>query len=251
MHRFSLEKPALALFLLMALGCSAAGNADSKRRADRDASTGTPSDTEDGGGGWFDPDDDAGLGGDDPDGGQAVNDAAPDVDEEGCTQDEPPPVGPFGRECRPPTDNECDGQYEPSDPRWHNGEFGNGLDDDCDGIVDEGCTCGTDEYPVGTTKECWLVPPSQIDPSTGKAVGWCENNSRGTVRCVHQGSGEFARTVWDGECRGAQLPFGDDVCAPGDFDCDGSEMNSKKDDCTCKDADVTCPSDPIDRKSVV
>jgi len=240
MYRSSLAKSALALLVITAFGCSAAGNADSKRRADRDASDGTPTDTEDGGD-WFEPEDDGGS--EDPDGGQAVNDAAPDVDEEGCTQDEPPPVGPFGRQCRPPTDNECDGQHEHAG--FPNGQYGNGFDDDCDGIVDEGCACGTDEFPVGTTKECWLVPPSQIDPSTKKAVGWCENNSRGTVRCVSQGSGEFARQVWDGECRGAQLPYGDDVCAPGDYDCDGSEMNSKKDDCTCKDADVTCPSDPV------
>lgn len=234
----------LPLALALAVGCSATGDADGGPGRDRGPGDpgGPGSSTEDAS--VFDPGDDQPTD-DAGDGGPVVTDARPDVDDLSCTQDDPPPVGPLARNCRPPTDNECDGLYEPDDPKWHNGEYGNGLDDDCDGIIDEGCTCGGPEFPVGTTRECWMVPPSQMDPATDKAVGWCENNSRGTVRCVGQGSGEFFRTVWDGECRGAQPPFADDVCAPGDFDCDGVDMNSQTDDCSCKDVDVICPSDPI------
>jgi hypothetical protein len=63
----------------------------------------------------------------------------------------------------------------------------------------------------------------------------------GTVSCV---SNDELGQKWDGECRGAQLPFGDDVCAAGDFDCDGREANSKTQDCGCK-VDVGCPTAPI------
>jgi hypothetical protein len=47
-------------------------------------------------------------------------------------------------------------------PKLPNGTSGNGSDDDCDGLVDEGCACRPD-YPVGTTRGCWLVPPRQVD----------------------------------------------------------------------------------------
>ena len=52
---------------------------------------------------------------------------------------------------------------------------------------------------------------------------------------------EVIRPVWDGECRGAQPPFADDVCAPGDFDCDGRDLNSRSQDCNCR-VDVRCPT---------
>jgi hypothetical protein len=96
---------------------------------------------------------------------------------------------------------------------------------------------------VGTTKACALVPGSQVDPQTKQPVGWCKVNSVGTVSCV-KSDNELIGARWDGECRGAQVPFGDDVCAPGDFDCDGREANSKTQDCNCK-VDVGCPTAPI------
>jgi hypothetical protein len=55
---------------------------------------------------------------------------------------------------------------------------------------------------------------------------------------------EFGGT-WSGQCRGAQPPFADDICAKGDFDCDGREQNSKTHDCTCGPGSVQCPIDPL------
>jgi hypothetical protein len=149
--------------------------------------------------------------------------------------------GPFARRCAAATENECDGHSD-INPMLPNGPNGNGVDDDCDGKVDENCACDA-AHPVGTTKACALVSGTQIDPRTQKPVGWCTSNAVGTVSCVAPDR-ELGRPVWDGECRGAQLPFGDDVCAVGDFDCDGRDANSKTQDCGCK-IDVACPTAPI------
>ncbi len=176
------------------------------------------------------------------DGPGVVNDAALDV-QTSCVDGGGGYVpGPYARKCAPPTDNECDGSAD-VDSAFPNGKYGNGFDDDCDGRVDEGCAC-----PAGTgagqTKTCWLVPGSQAD-SSGAAVGWCASNSKGTEACTTVGTGEFAKQIWDGECRGAQPPFASDVCANGDFDCDGTVGNSKNDDCACQNADVECPTAPL------
>jgi hypothetical protein len=108
--------------------------------------------------------------------------------------------------------------------------------------VDEGCACDPD-HPVGTTRACSLASSSQADPKTKLPVGWCAKSAMGTEKCVSTGK-EFGEALWDPECRGAQPPYGDDVCAKGDFDCDGVEANSRTRDCSCK-TDVSCPSDPI------
>jgi hypothetical protein len=76
---------------------------------------------------------------------------------------------------------------------------GNGLDDDCDGIVDEGCTC----IP-GTVRDCFLGPPSR------RNVGAC---SDGVMSC-----NEFA--VWD-PCGSGVFPM-PEVCDGADNDCDGT-----------------------------
>jgi hypothetical protein len=176
------------------------------------------------------------------DGGGLLNDASLDVVGGVCVPDGGlPGPGPFARRCAAATMNECDGHSD-INPQLANGLYGNGFDDDCDGKVDEGCSCDPD-HPVGTTKPCALVPGTQIDPATKKPVGWCTVNAVGTVSCVKTDT-EVVPPRWDGECRGAQLPFGDDVCAPGDFDCDGKEANSKTQDCACK-VDVGCPTAPI------
>jgi hypothetical protein len=183
------------------------------------------------------PADDAG-GGDETDagfidGGGVLNDA--DIDAGfGCTTT-PKGPGPLRRTCRAATTNECDGFSE--DPNAPNGASGNGFDDDCDGLVDEGCTCGS----PGTTKDCYLVPPSQTNNVSKKPVGWCEQNAKGSVACIRQG--EF--TVWGGTCRGAQPPFATDKCARGDFDCDGEDQNPVGVDCSCKSDLVQCPSAPF------
>jgi hypothetical protein len=148
----------------------------------------------------------------------------------------------------PPTDNECDGTHDPPD-LWGNtqpnGLTGNGFDDDCDGLVDEGCACDG-LHAVGTVKDCYLLPSSWTDPETGLPVGWCAQNSKGTLRCVSKGgSPEFPVKQWDGVCRGARAPFSDDACAPGDFNCDGVPMNPSGRDCACGIDPVHCPDQPI------
>lgn len=176
------------------------------------------------------------------DGPGVTNDGAVDATGEACT-DAGYTAGPFKRTCAAPTDNECNGSSD-TNAAFPNGATGNGFDDDCDGLVDEGCLCDNG-VAAGQTKPCWLVPASQAD-SSGQAVGWCKENSVGTVKCISVISGEFSTPKWDGQCRGAQPPFADDVCAPGDFDCDGVEANSKTHDCTCNTAEVQCPTAPLE-----
>ncbi len=175
------------------------------------------------------------------DGPGVTNDGAVDAAGEACVDGGYTP-GPHLRTCAAPTDNECNGASDTSSA-FPNGTTGNGFDDDCDGLVDEGCACGT-TVAAGETKPCWLVPASQADNS-GHAVGWCTTNSVGTVKCVSNITGEFSTPKWDGQCRGAQPPFADDVCAPGDFDCDGLDANSKAHDCTCNTSEIQCPTAPL------
>ena len=132
-------------------------------------------------------------------------------------------------------DNECDGHHDLAGfPP--NGSGGNGFDDNCNGLVDEGCTCAN----VGTTKTCWLVPASQT--VNGVPVGWCATNSKGTVDCAQHGEGT---PTWSGNCRGAQPPYANDVCAQGDFNCDGKEENPTGMSCACVTVDITCPTAPL------
>ena len=175
------------------------------------------------------------------DGAGALNDARPEAGGSCVGDGGGAGPGPLSRFCGAATSNECDGHTD-INPMLPNGASGNGFDDDCDGKVDEGCSCGAGNA-VGTTKPCALVSGSQVDHATHKPVGWCAQNSVGTVSCIATDA-ELTRPVWDGECRGAQLPFGDDICGPGDFDCDGLAANSKTQDCRCA-TEVACPTDPI------
>ena len=176
--------------------------------------------------------------------GTGLTDAKPEVTGDACVPDAPKGAGPYPHKCAAATANECDGKSD-INPTIPNGANGNGFDDDCDGQVDEGCVCDA-AHPPGTTKDCYLVPASQVDPATKLPVGWCTANSKGTMACVQLGSGEFTGRVWDGYCKGAQPPFADDVCVPGDYDCDGLHSNSKSEDCSCAPpVVVTCPTDPI------
>jgi hypothetical protein len=169
------------------------------------------------------------------------NDATVHVDALTCLADAGTPgPGPVKHTCiiypaGADDDNECDGHHDltgfPS-----NGTGGNGFDDNCNGLVDEGCTCDN----VGTTKPCWLVPASQT--VNGVPVGWCATNSKGTVDCAQHGEGT---PTWSGNCRGAQPPYASDVCAPGDFNCDGKEENPTTGSCACVVQDVVCPTKPL------
>lgn len=178
-----------------------------------------------GDGGFVDPDpDDAGVNG--YDGGCGPIDAG---------------NPPLRRRCVPATNNECDG---PTDALLTtggvqaallNGQQGNGFDDDCDGKADEGCFCPGN----GQTKDCWLVPVTQADPTTRQPVGWCNPNAKGSLDCA---GNELA--TWSGVCRGANPPARSDSCAPGDFNCDGLEGNSSLTGCTCPPS-VVCPTQPL------
>ncbi len=88
---------------------------------------------------------------------------------------------------------------------------GNGLDDDCNGKVDDGCPC-----QPGRVGPCFRGPPS------ARGVGLCAD---GTMTCF--GSGEFGS--W-GECTGDVVPVAE-ACDPGGVDenCNGS----KNEGCEC------------------
>jgi hypothetical protein len=167
-------------------------------------------------------------------------DAGIPVDDGGCGPIRPRNP-PFPRQCAPGTTNECGGAADTfltsrgvAAARL-NGNGGNGYDDDCDGLVDEGCLC----LQGGTTKDCWLVPGTQIDPNTSQPVGWCTSNAKGSVDC----SGTEI-TTWSGVCRGAQRPQVYDSCSPGDFDCDGLSGNNQIAGCDCPTS-VECPMTPL------
>lgn len=183
-----------------------------------------------GGGGVIDPD--AGL--EEPDAG--IN---PNYDG-GCGP--PMPGNPtIRRRCAPAAASECDGNTDSALTNGGvpasrlNGASGNGFDDDCDGEVDEGCACPAN----GTTKDCYLVPASQVSEVSGQPVGWCANNSKGSLDCV---GGEIS--FWSGVCRGAQPPALVDTCATGDFNCDGLSGNNALEGCMCTNA-VQCPTASI------
>ncbi len=85
----------------------------------------------------------------------------------------------------------CEGFVAPS------GEICNGIDDNCDGNVDEGCVC-----TVGSTQACYGGERARI------GVGVC---SAGVQAC--------AGTTWEA-CRGEVLPSVE-TCDGFDNDCDG------------------------------
>ena len=83
-------------------------------------------------------------------------------------------------------------------------ECGNGLDDDENGLVDDGCVCATSE-----ARSCW---PGAV---RSDGVGAC---ARGEMRCEIAPSMEWGR--W-GPCEGAGLAA-PERCGGLDEDCDGA-----------------------------
>jgi hypothetical protein len=94
---------------------------------------------------------------------------------------------------------------------------GNGLDDDCNMLVDDGCPC-----TPGDVEPCFLGPPGK------HKIGACTD---GTQTC--QGAGEFIR--W-GDCIGSIGPM-PEVCDKQDNDCNGCV-----DDGLCCAGALDCPS---------
>jgi hypothetical protein len=93
---------------------------------------------------------------------------------------------------------------------------GNGLDDNCDGKVDETCSC-----TPGQVERCFLGPPGKHN------VGACTD---GTQTCFGTELGSW------GPCVGSIGP-GAEICDGLDNDCNGCA-----DDSLCCDAALSCPA---------
>jgi len=83
----------------------------------------------------------------------------------------------------------------------------NGMDDDCDGEIDEGCTCN-----VGDTQPCFSGKPKQ------RGVGIC---SDGIQNCIPQMRGVKAVKGKWGQCKNQILPMNAEVCDKADNNCNG------------------------------
>jgi hypothetical protein len=100
------------------------------------------------------------------------------------------------RECVDGDWGECLGERLPAPTD----DCEDGLDNDCDGVVDDGCSCTTFDL-----KDCYGGTAESRD------VGECRS---GQQQCVG--------SAWSIECAGQVLPHAVDACGDGlDDDCNG------------------------------
>jgi hypothetical protein len=92
---------------------------------------------------------------------------------------------------------------------------GDGLDNDCNGLVDDTCPC-----TVAATQPCWNGPPAACPAGAG-CQGIC---ARGTQVCEQVNP---TTTRW-GSCTGQTLPA-PEVCNALDDDCNGTVDDSPQD----------------------
>ncbi len=92
---------------------------------------------------------------------------------------------------------ECDGMVVPDF------ESCNSVDDDCDGVVDEGCEC-----ELGAMRSCY----EGAEGTAGRGV--CRTGSQ---RCLPRGDGG---STWS-PCAGSVAPSAAEACDGADNDCDG------------------------------
>ena len=83
----------------------------------------------------------------------------------------------------------------------------NGIDDDCDGIIDEGCPCN-----AGDTQPCFSGNPAQ------RNVGTCADGIQKCIVAMRKGRA-IGGGFW-GECKNEILPK-EDICDNADNNCNG------------------------------
>ena len=131
--------------------------------------------------------------------------------------------------------------------RWTNGDYGNGLDDDCDGEVDEICDCnGRLQQP------CYSGLPKTLGKGTCRGGFTACENGRVTecvddITPVEEMCGDQLDTDCDGivdeGCPGAECEPAEEVCNEIDDDCDGQTDERVRGPCGCRpeeDTDEVC-----------